>query len=287
MKIYKLKIMMNKKDRLTITLNKNILENIDKYIDGSRIRNRSHAVEYILGKYFSPKVKKAIILAGGEGLLMRPFTYEMPKAMIPINNRPVLEYIIENLRRNDIREIIISIGHLGEKIEKHFGDGAKFGVKIKYINQKKQTGTIAPLLQAKPLLDKDPFILYYGDVLSSMDLIDMADFHMAGGSIATMAITSVKDPAKWGVVRLKGLKVDSFLEKPNSRKDLSHLINAGIYIFEPEIFKYISITSGKLEKEVFPKLVKNRILNGYIFANDWYDVGNPETYKRAVKNWKY
>src|SRR3989339_783836 len=154
---------MEKRDRLTVTLKKEVLKNLDKYIDGSRIRNRSHAVEYILEKHFSPKVKKAVILAGGRGLKMRPFTYEMPKAMIPINNRPVLEYIIENLRRNDIRDIIISIGYLGDKIKEYFGNGSKFGVNITYLIQKKETGTIEPLLQTKKLIGDEPFLLYYGD----------------------------------------------------------------------------------------------------------------------------
>lgn len=277
---------MDKRERLTITLKKDILKNLDKHIDGSRIRNRSHAVEYILGKYFSPKVKKAVILAGGQGLKMRPFTYEMPKAMIPINNRPVLEYIIENLRRNDIREIILSIGYLGDKIKEYFGDGSKFGVKITYQIQKKETGTIEPLLQAQKLIGNDPFIYYYGDVLTAIDLIDMADFHLAGGAIATVAITSVRESSNWGVVRLKGNKVLSYLEKPSSRKDLSHLINAGIYIFEPEIFNYIKPGMTRIEKDLIPELVERNMLNGYIYDSEWYDVGNPDIYKTAVKNWK-
>src|SRR3989344_6245869 len=98
--------------RLTITLKKDILKQLDDYIDGAKIRNRSHAIEYVLTKSFSPKIKKALILAGGKGLKMRPFTYEMPKAMIPVSSRPVLEYIIEILRRYDILEMIIFIFHL-------------------------------------------------------------------------------------------------------------------------------------------------------------------------------
>lgn len=277
---------MDKRERLTITIKKDVLKDLDKHIDGSRIRNRSHAVEYILGKYFSPKVKKAIVLAGGIGTKMRPFTYEMPKAMIPLNNRPVLDYIIENLRRNDIRDIILSIGHLGDKIQEYFGDGSKYGVKIQYIKQKKETGTVLPILEAKNLIKNEPFLVYYGDVLANIDLLDMADFHLAGGAIATMAITSIQDSSNWGVVRLQGNKIHSYLEKPNSRKDLSNLINSGIYIFEPEIFKYLKPEMKRLEKEIIPELVKKKSINGYIFAGDWYDVGNPEVYKKAVKNWK-
>ncbi|MFH0891394.1 MAG: nucleotidyltransferase family protein [Candidatus Falkowbacteria bacterium] len=276
---------MEKRDRLTVTLKKEVLNNLDKYIDGSRIRNRSHAVEYILEKHFSPKVKKAVILAGGRGLKMRPFTYEMPKAMIPINGRPVLEYIIENLRRNDIREIIVSIGYLGKKIEEYFSDGAKFGVKIKYLKQGKESGTVTPVLDAMKLVKDGPFLVYYGDVLSTIDLLDMGDFHLAGGAVATMAITSVKKSSDWGVVRMQGNRIYSYLEKPDSRKDLSHLINAGIYIFEPEIFKYLKPGMKKLEHEVLPLLVERKALNGYLFAGDWFDVGNPEIYKNAVQGW--
>lgn len=273
------------RSRLTITLKKEILKQLDEYVDGSRIRNRSHAIEYVLTKHFSPKIKKALILAGGMGLKMRPFTYEMPKAMIPVNGRPVLEYTIENLRRFDIRDIIISLGHHGEKVKQYFGDGSKFGVKITYLNQgKSESGTAAPILQAKDLIGNQPFLVYYGDVLANIDLADMIDFHLTNNSLATLALTSVKKPADWGVVRLQGNKVYSFLEKPEERKDLSQIINAGISILEPNIFNYLENTK-RLEKDVFPKLVEQKKLSGYLFAGLWFDVGNPESYEQAIKHW--
>lgn len=273
--------------RLTITLKKEVLKNLDEYIDGARIRNRSHAIEYVLSKYFSPKIKKAVILAGGKGLDMRPLTYEIPKAMVPINNRPVLEYIIENLRRHDIRDLLILTGHLGKKIKQYFGDGSKFGVKIKYLDQNdSETGTAAPLFKARKFVNNRAFLLYYSDVLASIDLSDMIDFHISNTAVATMALTSVKKPSDWGVVRVKGSKIHSFLEKPNSRKDLSHLINAGIYIFEPKVFNYITKKTKRLEKEVFPKIVEQGKLGGYLFAGQWFDVGDPNIYEKAVKNWR-
>ncbi|MDD4901346.1 MAG: sugar phosphate nucleotidyltransferase [Patescibacteria group bacterium] len=275
------------RQRLTITLKKDILEKLDEHIDGARIRNRSHAIEYLLSKHFAPKIKKAIILAGGQGLKMRPFTYEMPKAMIPINNRPVLEYIIENFRRHDIRELYLSVGHLSEKIKQSFGDGAKFGVKITYLNQgKNEAGTAIPLLQFKKYVGQEPFIVYYGDVLAAIDFSDMIDFHLTNGLPATMALTSIKNPSNWGVVRLQGNKVYSFLEKPNSRKDLSHLINTGIYIFEADIFKYFDKNTKRLEKDIIPRLVQKNNLSGYMSAGQWFDVGNPEIYKQAIANWQ-
>ncbi len=274
------------RNRLTITLKKDILKQLDEYIDGARIRNRSHAIEYVLSKYFAPKVKKALILAGGKGLKMLPFTYEMPKAMIPVNGRPILEHIIESLRRYDIREVIVSIGHQGNKIKQHFGDGSKFGIKISYLDQKKsETGTAAPILQAKKLIGSNSFLVYYGDVLANIDLDDMIDFHLSSGGLVTMALTSVNKPSDWGVVRVQGNRVYSFLEKPDQRRDLSNVINAGVYIFEPKVFEYLQ-DAKRLEKDVFPKLVEQRKLFGYLFAGQWFDVGNPEIYKQAVKEWK-
>lgn len=274
------------RNRLTITLKKDILKQLDEYIDGSRIRNRSHAIEYVLSKHFAPKIKKALILAGGKGLKMRPFTYEMPKTMIPVNGRPVLEYIIENLRRYDIRDLIISVGHQGSKIKQHFGDGSKFGVKITYTDQgKAEIGTAAPILQARKMVGSNPFIVYYGDVLATVDLDDMIDFHLSSNGLATIALTSVNKSADWGVVRVQGSRVYSFLEKPDQRKDLSNVINAGIYIFEPKIFDYLA-DAKRLEKDVFPKLVEQHKLFGYLFAGQWFDVGDPEIYKQAVKEWK-
>lgn len=282
-----MKCMTESRNRITITLRGSILKKIDKYIDGDRIRNRSHAIEYILNKFFAPRITKALILAGGEGIKMRPLTYEMPKALIPIHGRPVLEYIIENLRYHNIRDIVISTGHLGSKIKEYFGNGSKFGVKITYLDQgKKAVGTAPPLLQAQKLLKKKSFVLYYSDVLSDINLEDMIDFHTANPSVATLALTSVRDSANWGVVRVQGNKVYSFLEKPQSRKDLSHLINAGVAICNDKIFDDIHTKTKRLETEVFPELVKKKNLNGYMFAGQWYDVGNPTSYKKAVEDWQ-
>ena len=274
------------RNRLTITLKQEVLKQLDDLIDGTRIRNRSHAIEYVLSKHFAPKVRRALILAGGKGLKMRPFTYEMPKALIPLNGRPVLEHIIESLRRYDIRELVISIGYQGQKIKQHFGDGSKYGVRIIYLDQgKNETGTAQPVLQARKIFDGQPFIVYYGDVLANVDLADMIDFHLSTNALVTMALTSVNRSSDWGVVRVQGTKVYSLLEKPDHRKNLSHVINAGIYIFEPKALEHFD-SATKLERDVFPKLVEQGKLAGYLFAGQWFDVGNPASYEQAIKEWK-
>ena len=192
------------RERLTITLRKDVLKRLDKTIDGNRIRNRSHAIEYHLNQSLPPSIDKALILAGGRGVNMRPFTYEMPKTMIPIKDKPILEYTIEHLRDAGIRELIINIGHLGEKIEKHFGDGKKYGVHIEYIREKKEQGTAGALRLAKEKIKGKPFLLMYGDVLAEIDINDFIDFHVRNWHFATfnVADSAVSVGATWLVLRL-------------------------------------------------------------------------------------
>lgn len=273
--------------RLTITLKKDILDQVDRVIDDSRIRNRSHAIEYLLSKSLATKVSKALILAGGKGLKMRPFTYEMPKALMPISGKPVLEHTIELLRNNEIRDITLSIGHLGQKVKEYFGSGSRFSVKLSYVQQSRDiVGTAEALYQVKDQFSDRPFLLIYGDVLAEIDIADMIDFHLSHKGIVTMALTSVERSSDWGVCGVRGSKVLEFTEKPKSNKMLSHVINAGIYVIEPKIFNYLTAQTKKLEKDIFPRLAEEEQLYGYLFRGQWFDVGNPESYEEAVKNWK-
>ncbi len=275
------------RERLTITLKKEIVNSIDRMIDGSKIRNRSHAIEYMLSKNLLPEKTKVLILTGGEGVKLRPFTYEMPKALLPIHNKPLLQHTIEFMAQNGFKDIIISVGHLGEKIKNYFKDGSGFGVQITYIDQdKKESGTAQPLLQAKKLIGESPFILWYGDVLAEADLFDMLDFHKSNKNVVTMGITSVEKSSDWGVVTLKGSQIVEFNERPEKDYLISHLINAGIYIINAEIFGNIKNNSKSLELAVLPKLAKEKNLSGYSLEGQWFDVGSLENYEKAVKEWK-
>ncbi len=275
------------RQRLTITLRQDLLSQVDKKIDGVRIRNRSHAIEYLLTKSMGSKINKAFILAGGEGLKMRPFTYEMPKSMIPIDNRPILEYIIELLRNNGIKNIYIGIDYLAKKIKSHFGDGDKFGVNIKYIENKVPLGTGGALKSAKAYLKDSNFVLIHGDLLVDIDLVDMIDFSEEEKTIATMALTSVEDPSLYGSVRLRGADIVEFSEKPKVNHNVSRLVNAGIYVMKPEIFNHLpNKKKFSIEKEIIPNLIKDKKISGYHFAGAWYDISTPTIYGRAVKDWK-
>jgi mannose-1-phosphate guanylyltransferase len=272
------------RERISITLRKSVLMKLDRTIDGMKIRNRSHAVEYYLSKALDSGVRKAVVLAGGAGTQMRPLTYEVPKALIPIHGKPLLEYTIDLLKKYGIREIILSIGHLGEKIKEHFGDGSRFGVRITYVKQDGELGTGGALATISGLLNST-FLLIHGDVLVDIDIDDLLSSHQESDFLGTIALTSVTDPSAYGVVGVKRDRIVSFDEKPEEHT--SNLINAGIYVFEPEIFEQLGDESPlSLEKTVFPKLVNKENLGAYIFAGAWHDVSTPDEYEKALKYWK-
>ncbi len=206
------------RERLTITLKKTLLGKIDEFIDGTKIRNRSHAIEYLINQSLSPKIDQAVILAGGRGLNMRPFTFEMPKGLFPVGGKPILEHVVEMLRQYEIRNIIFSIGILGDRIREYFGDGKKWGVNITYVTEDREMGTAGALNLARKLLKGDSFMVVHGDILTDIQLSDFIAFHKEAGTIATIALTSVIDPSDFGEVVLQGAKIKKFIEKPQKGK---------------------------------------------------------------------
>lgn len=273
------------RDRLTITLSKAILAKVDALIDGTKIRNRSHAIEYLITQTLSPKVRQAVVLAGGAGLNMRPYTFEMPKGLFPVGGKPILEHIVELLASADIRDIIFSIGHLGEKIRDHFGDGKKFGVHITYVSEDSQMGTGGALVLAKRHITSDTFLVVHGDVLIDMNLSDFIGFHKEHDMVATIALTSVVDPSSYGGVTLHGTKITQFTEKPQKGKQTSQLINCGLYLFNNTIFEYIPDTGSSRLEDIFPRLAAEKQLAGFLFAGHWIDIGTPASYEKAIREW--
>lgn len=273
------------RERLTITLRQSLLAKVDQFIDGTRIRNRSHAIEYLITQSLTPKVSQAVILAGGKGLNMRPFTFEMPKGLFPVGGKPILEHIVEMLAKNDIRDIIFSVGHLGDKIQEYFGDGKKFGVRISYIREEKEAGTAGALILAKKHIRTDTFLVVHGDTLIDLNLSDLISFHKDQETVATIALTSVVDPSNFGEVALHGTRITRFKEKPKKGKQNSQLINGGLYIFNNKIFDYISGTLPSQLEDIFPVLASEKQLSGFLFEGRWADIGTPASYEKAINEW--
>jgi len=282
--------MSSQRQRVTITIRSDVLNSLDRMIDHQRIRNRSHAIEYLLSRALQEKPTQAVILASGEGVNLRPFTYEIPKPLIPVGGRPLLEHSLSLLRESGITNVIVTVSHLAEKIEEHFGSGSKFGVNLTYVREKKPAGTGASLFAARKHLTNNPFIMLYADVLAKLDVNDLLHLHReTKAAVATIAVTSVADPSAYGAVRLRGARVVHFSEKPSSEADVSRLVFAGIAAMSPSVFNFFPKRRGKtmsLEHDIFPKLIQSGRLFGYPFEGEWFDVSTPEVYTRALQRWQ-
>ncbi len=276
------------KDRITLTLDSSLMREVDKTIDGFRIKNRSHAVELLLMKALgNHSPKKAVILAASKGKKLRPFTYETPKPLIKIHDKPILQYNIELLRNFGIKDIILVVGYLKEKIINYFGDGSKFGVRISYTEQdpNELPGTAGSLRSIKSELNST-FLLMYGDNLYDLDLRDFYIFHKSNNAEITVGLKNIitENLSKYGIAQLRGNQIINFNEKSSKAKN--GLVNAGIFLIEPNIFQLIPKNGfSMLEKDVFPKLVKQEKLFGYIFDGNWFDIRDMNSYELALKKW--
>ncbi len=274
------------KERVTLTLDSGVLKRVDNEVDGYRIKNRSHAIELLIMRALGANVpKKAVILAGGKGTRLRPITYEIPKALIPVHDRTLTEHLFDLLKRHGVKDILMAVGHMKEKIRNHFGDGTQFGIKLNYIEEEEPLGTAGPIRKARHLLT-ETFIVSNGDELKDIDIEEMYDLHKKNQAAVTIALTTVEDPSKYGVAKLSGQKILEFVEKPKKEDAPSNLINSGFYIIEPEVIDLIPEGFAMFEKDVFPKLAKEGKLFGYPFSGQWFDTGNIERYEIALKNWK-
>ena len=273
------------KERITITLDKDLIGQIDKRIDGNIIKNRSQQIELLLtnslGTY-SPE--KALILVGGKGTRLRPLTYKTPKCMIDVHGKTLTEHLFDLLKKYGIRDVILSVGYLKENVKEYYGDGSKFGVNITYVEEDEPLGTAGPLRLAKKYIN-DSFIVTNGDELKNFNIPRMFRLHKRKDALATLALTTVTDPSQYGVARLSGSRILEFVEKPKKEEAPSNLINAGFYIMEPEVIDMISGGFSMLEKDVFPKLAREGRLRGFPTAGQWFDIGNFERYEIAKKKW--
>jgi mannose-1-phosphate guanylyltransferase len=228
---------------------------------------------------------KAVILAGGLGTRLRPLTYEIPKPLIPIQGKTLTEHNFDSLKYAGVTEIYLSIGYMAEKIQAHFHDETKFGVKIHYIIEKEPLGTggwmhMVPRFQ-------DDFFVVNGDNLLDMDLNHLLEFHKKHKAVVSMVLTKVEDVTAFGIARLEGNKIIEFVEKPKIEDAPSSYANSGFYIFSPKVFDYLpKIEKFNLEQELFPKLAKNKMLYGLKTDCPWHDTGTFERWDKVIKEWK-
>lgn len=229
---------------------------------------------------------KALFLAGGFGTRLKPITNDLPKPMVPIMGKPLLERNIENLKRFGIDEIVLSTCYKPDKIKKYFGDGSRLGVKISYICENEPLGTAGAIKNAERFFN-DTFLVFNADILSDFDISEMISLHKKKGALATIAVTHVDNPSAYGVIEHdKDGFITAFREKPKPYETDSNLINAGVYIFEPGLLAEIPAEKAvSIEKETYPMLLRK----GYKMAiydrcSYWLDLGTPFKYLKAHKD---
>ena len=226
---------------------------------------------------------KALILIGGFGTRLRPLTCTTPKPMLPVVNRPFLEYQLELLKRHRVKEVIFCLSYLSHKFEDYFGTGKKWGMKIRYIHEKHPLGTGGAVRNAAKYLTGSTLVLN-GDILTDINISEMIAYHKQKKAAVTIALNRVKDPTIYGLVETnKQGRIQRFIEKPSWDEVTVNTINSGVYIFEPSVVDQIPAgVNFSLERGLFPNLLeKGHSMVGYVFRGYWLDIGNVEKYLQA------
>ena len=222
---------------------------------------------------------KALILAGGAGTRMRPLTYVVPKALLPVGGKPLVERTIQYLKSYGIKEIVVCVAYLKKQIITTVGDGSALGVSVEYAESEVPMGTAGQLKSAEHLV-REPFVAMNGDIVTSLNIANLISTHETSNGIGTIALKKYEVKIPYGHITLnKNASIQAFEEKPT----LSFMANAGIYVMDPGIFKYIPENRVcSLETEIFPTLLsRGERLNSYYENAYWADVGSMTDFERV------
>lgn len=229
---------------------------------------------------------KAVIMAGGKGTRLRPLTCDIPKPMVPILNKPVMEYSIDLLRKHGINDIAVTMAYMPSIIMDYFESGDRWNVNLEYFIEDTPLGTGGSVKNAQEFLD-DTFIVISGDALTDLDISKAIDYHRQKKSKATIVLRREDVPLEYGVVITdESGKVIRFLEKPSWSEVFSDTVNTGIYILEPEVLDYFNKdVNFDFSKDLFPKLLEDKIpMYGYITQDYWNDIGDLNSYMETHFN---
>jgi mannose-1-phosphate guanylyltransferase len=216
---------------------------------------------------------KAAILAGGFGTRLRPLTDRIPKPLVPLLGKPLVTHIIDSLPPQ-VDTVLLAVNYMRDALDRYFSD-LDLSLDVILVEEKRPLGTGGAIKNLSRHLD-DTFIAFNGDIISSIDLGELVRFHESKGGIGTLSLWRVDDPSAFGVVSLDGSgRIMRFQEKPSPTEACSDLINAGVYVFEPEILDHIAEGQISMEREVFPRILQEG-LYGYRFQGHWVDCGTRE-----------
>jgi mannose-1-phosphate guanylyltransferase len=231
-------------------------------------------------------IRKAFILAGGEGTRLRPLTYEIAKPLLPVKGKPVLQWNIELAKQTGAKEIVLAVGYKHEQIEQYFGNGKKFGVKLHYNVEDRFLGTGGALKLAEEHFRKEKkFAMMNGDECKEVDFDALDRVFEEEKAVAAIALAPVEHVSAGGLVKLEGRRIAGWDEHPE--KEESGVINAGAYILGPAILDYIP--AGKMvsiERETFPLLIREKKVFGLQCVPQFYQTDTFERYGKAISGWK-
>ena len=226
---------------------------------------------------------RAVVLVGGQGSRLRLITYDVPKAMVPLRNRPFMGYMLDFLRAAGLDGAVLSLGYLPDPIKEHFDEQDLNGFSIDYAVEEHPLGTAGGIKNAEGYLDGGPLVVVNGDVLSGMDLRVAIAKHEESDAWATIVLVSVEDPTAYGLVEVDhDMLVHRFIEKPAADEVSTNLVNAGVYVLEPEVLGMIPVGEEvSIEREIFPQLQAEGRLRAYVSSSYWRDIGTPKSYLAA------
>lgn len=234
-----------------------------------------HTMRRIVGA--PPRRNRAVIMAGGRGTRLGAITDNLPKPMVRVAGRPILERLILHLVGHGIRQIYLSVNYLSNVIEEHFGDGSRFGCAITYLREEQPLGS-GGALSLVPKQTAEPLIVMNGDLVTQLDVGRFLDFHERGGYTATMGLHGHAVELPYGVAVVRGHDLIGLKEKPTER----FLVNAGVYAISPEALAYVPAGEAYPITELFRACLSNgRRVGAYFIEDDWLDVGRPRDLSQA------
>lgn len=224
---------------------------------------------------------KAVILCGGKGSRLRPYTHTVPKPMLLLGRKPILQYTLEHFKREGFTDFVFAVGHMRDQVQNYFGDGKKFGVKIEYCVEDDELGDAGAVKNVEALLKGEKsFIVEMGDHLTNMDFRRLVAFHEKHGKIATVGLKRTGFPMQYGIAELNDKnEIVCFKEKPI----IESLINTATYVFDKKIFEYLP-KKGGISVNVLPVLLAKKQLAGYAFDDYWVDVGSIKEYEEISQS---
>lgn len=237
----------------------------------------------------------AVILAGGAGSRLRPLTLEIPKALIPVQGRPLTDHVMDILRKAGASRVLLSLGYFHMPVKERYCP-AFAGMPTDWVHDT-HNGTAAwiPLLVRKGVAFSDPFIVVNGDNLCSVDFKGVLEGHRRSKAEITVVLTRVEDPFSYGVADLEGTRIRRFVEKPRPGEEPSNLINTGYYVFSagviPDLLRLfpagvLGSSHVMLETDVFPQVAARGGLHGHITESPWFDTGTFERWSAVIERWK-